>query len=147
METHGIMTTMAPQDELRRNEVAVEWPNHIDAGLAFIGVIRTPWATRAGCPHHWRARGPRVPHRGRRAVGAALDGIEAIERLEVFYWLHEARRDLVRQSPGRNGLTKATFTIRSPVRPNPIGASIVTLVAREGPVLHVGKSSSRPGLA
>ena len=37
---------------------------------------------------------------------AALDGIEAIERLEVFYWLHQARRDLVRQSPGRNGVTE-----------------------------------------
>jgi tRNA (Thr-GGU) A37 N-methylase len=61
----------------------------------------------------------------------------AIDRLEVFYWLHEARRDLVRQSPGRNGLTKATFTIRSPVRPKPIGTSIVTQVAREECVLHV----------
>jgi tRNA (adenine37-N6)-methyltransferase len=61
----------------------------------------------------------------------------AIDRLEVFYWLHEARRDLVRQSPGRNGLTKATFTIRSPVRPKPIGTTMVTPVAREEPVLHV----------
>jgi tRNA (adenine37-N6)-methyltransferase len=68
---------------------------------------------------------------------SALEGIEVFERLEVFYWLHEAWRDLVRQSPGRDGLTKATFTIRSPVRPNPIGTSIVTFVAREGPVLRV----------
>ena len=34
---------------------------------------------------------------------AALEGIEVIERLEVLYWLHKARRDLVRQSPGGNG--------------------------------------------
>ncbi len=137
MQTHGILTTMAPQDELRRNEVAVEWPKHIDAGLAFIGVIRTPWATRAECPHHAEPERPVCRIEVDAPWDAALDGIEAIERLEVFYWLHDARRDLVRQSPGRNGVTKATFTIRSPVRPNPIGASIVTLVAREGPVLHV----------
>jgi tRNA-Thr(GGU) m(6)t(6)A37 methyltransferase TsaA len=137
MHAHEILTTMAPQDELRRNEVAVEWPNRIDAGLAFIGVIRTPWATRAECPHHGEPEGPVCRIEVDAPWDQALDGIEAIERLEVFYWLHEARRDLVRQSPGRNGQTKATFTIRSPVRPNPIGASIVTLIAREGPVLHV----------
>ena len=137
MRTHGILTAMAPQDELRQNEVAVEWPNHIDAGLAFIGLIRTPWATRAECPHHGAPEGPVCRIEVDVPWDAALDGIEAIERLEVFYWLHQARRDLVRQSPGRNGVTKATFTIRSPVRPNPIGASIVTLVARDGHVLHV----------
>ena len=128
---------MAPQSELRPNEVAVEWPNPIDAGLAFIGVIRTPWATRAQCPHHGDPEGPLCRVEVNAPWDAALDGIEAIERLEVFYWLHEARRDLVRQSPGRSGLTKATFTIRSPVRPNPIGTSIVRLIAREGAVLHV----------
>ena len=68
---------------------------------------------------------------------AGLDGIEAFERLEVLYWLHQSRRDLVRQSPGNDGATKGTFTIRSPVRPNPIGTSIVTLVSREGPALNV----------
>ena len=66
-----------------------------------------------------------------------LDGIEAFERLEVLYWLHQSRRDLVRQSPGNDGATRGTFTIRSPVRPNPIGTSIVTLVNREGPALNV----------
>ena len=61
----------------------------------------------------------------------------AFERIEVFYWLHLARRDLIRQSPERDGTTKATFTIRSPVHPNPIGTSIVTLVEREGATLIV----------
>ena len=55
----------------------------------------------------------------------------------MFYWLHLARRDLIRQSPDRDGTTKATFTIRSPIRPNPIGTSIVTLVERDGPTLIV----------
>ncbi len=32
--------------------------------------------------------------------------------IEVLYWLHESRRDLVRQSPGNDGMTKGTFTIR-----------------------------------
>lgn len=125
------------KDDIRTNEVAVEWPERVDAGLVFIGVIRTPWPTRAECPHHGRPDGPACRIEVSAPWDAALDGIETFERIEVFYWLHEARRDLVRQSPGRDGQTKATFTIRSPVRPNPIGESIVTLLAREGPVLHV----------
>ena len=125
------------RDDIRPNEVAVDWPERVDAGLAFIGRIRTPWPTRADCPHHGRADGPLCRIEVDPPWDAALEGIEAIERLEVFYWLHQARRDLVRQSPCRDGQTKATFTIRSPVRPNPIGTSIVTLVARKGSVLNV----------
>ena len=128
---------MAQHDDIRANEVAVDWPERIDAVLVFIGVIRTPWPTRAECPHHGRPNGPLCRIEVSPPWDAALDGIEAFERIEVFYWLHEARRDLVRQSPGRNGLTKGTFAIRSPVRPNPIGTSIATLVAREGAILKV----------
>jgi tRNA (adenine37-N6)-methyltransferase len=128
---------MAPRDEIRRNEIAVEWPARIDAGLTFIGVIRTPWASREECPHYGSPDGPVCRIEVSAPWDIGLDGIEAVERIEVFYWLHLSRRDLVRQSPGRDGRTKATFTIRSPVRPNPIGASIVALVAREGGVLHV----------
>ena len=63
---------------------------------------------------------------------AALDGVSAFERLEVLYWLHLSRRDLVRQSPANDGAVRGTFALRSPVRPNPIGTAIATLVGVEG---------------
>ena len=50
---------------------------------------------------------------------------------EVLYWLHLSRRDLVRQCPANDGSARGTFSLRSPVRPNPIGTSIATLVRRE----------------
>ncbi len=128
---------MAAQGEIRRNEVAVEWVERIDAGLVFIGVITTPWASRMECPHYGAPDGPICRVEVNEPWVAALDGIEAFDRIEVFYWLHEIRRDLVRQSPGNDGATKGTFAIRSPVRPNPIGTSIVRLVSREGPALNV----------
>ena len=123
--------------DLRLNEIAAPWTERADAALVFIGVIRTPWATRAECPHYGSPDGPVCRIEVGEPWAAALDGIEAMERIEVFYWLHLARRDLVRQSPGRDGTTKATFTIRSPIRPNPIGTSIATLVGRDGPTLRV----------
>jgi tRNA-Thr(GGU) m(6)t(6)A37 methyltransferase TsaA len=128
---------MDRDEGLRPNEIAASWTEREDAALVFIGVIRTPWATRADCPHYGSPDGPLCRIEVGEPWSAALDGVEALERLEVFYWLHLARRDLVRQSPGRDGATKATFTIRSPIRPNPIGTSIVSLVERQGSTLVV----------
>ena len=124
-------------NEIRGNEVAVEAPSSFDAGLTFIGLIRSPWTSRLDCPRQGRADGPICRIEVYEPWVAALDGIEAFERIEVLYWLHESRRDLVRQSPANDGATRGTFSLRSPVRPNPIGTALVTLVKREGPVLFV----------
>ncbi len=62
----------------------------------------------------------------------ALKGVDFYSNLEVIYWLHLSRRDLVLQSPKNNKSTRGTFSLRSPVRPNPIGTSIVKLVGIEG---------------
>ena len=128
---------MVRLSEIRRNEVAVVAPAASDAGLVFIGVIRTPWTSRLECPRQGRQDGPICRIEIREPWVEALDGIEGFERLEVLYWLHESRRDLVRQSPADDGATRGTFALRSPVRPNPIGTALVTFVAREGPVLQV----------
>lgn len=128
---------MVRLNEIRQNEVAVDLPAATDAGLIFIGVIHTPWADRLKCPRQGRADGPICRIAIKDPWVAALDGIERFERLEVLYWLHESRRDLVRQSPANDGTVRGTFGLRSPVRPNPIGTSIATLVSREGPILNV----------
>ena len=124
-------------NEVRRNEVAVEAPSSFDAGLTFIGVIRTPWTSRLDCPRQGRADGPICRIEVAEPWVAALEGIEAYERIEVLYWLHESRRDLVRQSPANDGATRGTFSLRSPVRPNPIAASVVRLVRLSGSSLDV----------
>ncbi len=128
---------MVRLNEVRRNEVAVELPAAFDAGLVFIGTIRTPWTSRLECPRQGRRDGPICRIEVYDPWVAALDGIEAYEQIEVLYWLHESRRDLVRQSPASDGKTRGTFSLRSPVRPNPIGTSLVALVARQGLILNV----------
>ena len=128
---------MVRENEIREKEVAVAPPQATDAGLVFIGTIRTPWTSRLTCPRQGRADGPICRIELFPPWDEALEGIERFERLEVLYWLHQSRRDLVRQSPANNGETHGTFALRTPVRPNPIGTSIATLVAREGRVLLV----------
>lgn len=128
---------MVRLNELRNNEIAVAPPTATDAGLVFVGRIATPWTSRLECPRQGRADGPLCRIEVFEPWVAALDGIAAFARLEVLYWLDQSRRDLVRQSPANDGKTRGTFSLRSPVRPNPIGTSIATLVAARGAILEV----------
>lgn len=128
---------MVRQNEIRASERAVVPPAAGDAGLVFVGVIRTPWTERMDCPRQGRADGPACRIEVFEPWDQALEGIEAYPRLEVLYWLHLSRRDLVLQSPRDDGVSRGTFALRSPVRPNPIGTSVATLVRREGRVLVV----------
>lgn len=122
---------------LREGEKAVEWTGGEDASLIFIGRIRTPWTDVADCPRQGRIDGPlcRIEILDRWAD--ALAGIETCPQLEVFYWLHLSRRDLVLQCPRNDRVARGTFSIRSPIRPNPIGASIVKYEGRDGNTLLV----------
>ena len=124
-------------DELRPGEVAVDLPPRTDAGVYFIGMIHTPWKSRRDCPKRASADGPVctivIDERWR----SALTGLNDQRRIQVLYWMHHARRDLVLQAPARTGKIAGTFALRSPVRPNPIASSIVELVAIHETTLEV----------
>jgi tRNA-Thr(GGU) m(6)t(6)A37 methyltransferase TsaA len=128
---------MIEENEIRTGEVAVEVPPAKDAGLVFIGRIRTPWTSRLDCPRQGRQDGPTCRIEIFEPWVPALAGIEEFEQLEVLYWLHLSRRDLILQSPRSDGATRGTFSLRSPVRPNPIGTQIVRLVGVEGATVLV----------
>ena len=118
--------------EIRPGEVAVPLPEAGDGVVYFIGRIRTPWKSRAECPKRGDPHdGPictvEIDERWREA----LTGVDGHERLQLLYWMDQARRDLVRQSPKSDGRTTGTFALRSPVRPNPIASSVVHFVAAE----------------
>jgi len=124
-------------NDFRPGEVAVALPAATDAGVYFIGTIRTPWRERSECPKRGDTNGPIceivVDERWR----AALTDIAQHKRIQVLYWMHRARRDLVLQTPFRTGQTTGSFSLRSPVRPNPIASSLVELVAVDGTTLQV----------
>lgn len=128
---------MVGENEIRDGEVSVTPPPPSDAGLVFIGRIRTPWTSRMVAPRQGRADGPLCRIELFEPWVAALDGLENYPRIEVLYWLHLSRRDLVRQSPRNDGATRGTFSLRSPARPNPIGTSIAELVRIDGATVLV----------
>ena len=128
---------MVRLNEIRQGERAVDPPEGFDASLHFIGLVRTPWTSRLETPRQGRLDGPTCRLEFDAPWDEGLLGIDEFERLEVLYWLHESRRDLVHQSPRNDGQARGVFSLRTPVRPNPIGTSIVRLVKTEGPVLFV----------
>ena len=136
---------MVRRDEIRAGEVAVDAPAPTDAGLVFIGRIRTPWTDRLMCPRQGRSDGPTCRIEIFPPWQPALAGVEQYERLEVLYWLHLSRRDLVLQSPASDGSARGTFSLRSPVRPNPIGSCIAKLVKVEADGLLVRGLDCRDG--
>lgn len=128
---------MVRENEIRPSELAIEPPPPTDAGLVFIGRIRTPWTSRLLTPRQGRTDGPVCRIEVFDPWIPALDGLENYERVEVIYWLHLSRRDLVRQSPANDGTSRGTFSLRSPVRPNPLGTSMALLVGIEGAAVLV----------
>lgn len=101
-----------------------------DAGLVFIGRVRSPWTSHADCPRNVAA----ARDKGRPAeveiaadYRAGLAGLEGATHVIVLTWLDRARRDLIVQKPRHAPVARGTFALRSPVRPNPIGLHIVGL--------------------
>lgn len=100
-----------------------------DAGVAFIGRVRTPWS-RDDCPKNIRAaretgRGATVeidaPYR------PGLLGLTVGQPVMLLYWMHRGRRDLIVQTPGHADGPRGAFALRSPLRPNPVSLACVTI--------------------
>lgn len=129
---------MKATGDVRPGEAAVDLPAVFDAGVYFIGRIRTPFKTRADCPRSTAESNVtgRVELDPRYAAG--LEDLGLYSHVILLYWMNEARRDLIRQAPAHlAGRTRGTFALRSPVRPNPIALAVVELLAVEGTTLTV----------
>ena len=113
---------------IRDGEVAVELPAATDAGVYFIGRIRTPWKTRQDCPKNARESNAICTVELDPAFQPGLKDVETCSHLVLLYWMDKAPRNLVLQVPGHYGSQHGTFALRSPARPNPIAMSVVKLL-------------------
>lgn len=122
----------------RPGEVAIEFEPRSDAGLNFIGRVRTPWKTLDTCPKNSAAR---------RDVDARLEldplfvpglkDLQLLSHIIVLYWLDRSRRDLILQTPSHVPEPRGVFALRSPVRPNPIGIAVAELCGVEDNIVHI----------
>jgi tRNA-Thr(GGU) m(6)t(6)A37 methyltransferase TsaA len=122
---------------VRPGEVSAPLPEDFDAGLYFIGRIRTPWAGREECPKNASESDAACTVEVDDRWAAALSGLETCSHIIVLYWMDQARRDLVFQVPAHYGTGRGTFALRSPVRPNPIALSVARLIGVKGTKVSV----------
>jgi tRNA-Thr(GGU) m(6)t(6)A37 methyltransferase TsaA len=112
-------------------------PPATDAGLVFIGRIRTPFAAREQCPKNVAESDAVCRIELDPRFAPALDGVETASHVVVLYWLDGAERDFLVQAPGHAPRPLGTFALRSPNRPNPIGFAAVPLLGITGAVVTV----------
>ncbi|PWE31052.1 SAM-dependent methyltransferase [Pararhodobacter marinus] len=108
-----------------------------DASLGFIGHVETPWKTLADCPKRADPDGPVSLVVVDPPWDRALLGVGDFAWIELYLWFHEARRDLLVIAPGHAEGLRGVFSVRSPVRPNPIAVTTVRLLGIEGNTLRV----------
>lgn len=103
-----------------------------------IGRLRTPFATRADCPGNGRKIQPPPDCVAEvdEAFHEGLADIETFSHLILLYWLGP-QPDLLTITPRNDRQPHGSFATRTPVRPNPIGLSVVSLHGVEGGRLHV----------
>jgi len=119
-------------DNIRPGEIAFHDDPALTASatLCFIGRLQSDWS-KGTCPRNLteaRARGGG----GARIVldpnyALALTGLAENQAIWILLWMDRARRDLALQSPGHRNGPRGTFSLRSPVRPNPIAIEAVRI--------------------
>jgi len=128
---------MAKDFGVWEGEVVVELPAQFDAGLYYIGRIRTPWKERKDCPKNARESPAICTIELDERWALALKDLETCSHVVVLYWMDKSPRDLVLQVPAHYGVQRGTFALRSPARPNPIALSVAKLIRIDGNKLSV----------
>ena len=69
----------------------------------------------------------------------AMAGLKVGQTLVALFWLHEARRDLLKVYPrgDKSRGLQGIFSTRSPMRPNPIAISELKVLGIEGNMIEV----------
>ena len=123
---------------MRPGEASCALPDDFDAGLYFIGRIRTPWKTRSECPRRGDQAGPSCRVEIDPRWREALQGLEGRPFLQILYFMHHGPArprgpDAARATTGRSEPSRCA----RPCGPNPIASSMVKLEAIEDGALLV----------
>jgi len=70
-----------------------------------------------------------------------LEGIVPGQTIVVLFWLHEARRDILKVHPrgDKSRNQRGVFTTRSPIRPNPIAISELKVLTVKDNFIEVSR--------
>ncbi len=110
-----------------------------------IGVVRTESRT---LPRHWSVSEVEGWLEIDPAYASGLKDIVAQERILVFFIFHQSpsfTKDLLIQKPPHRNAPRGVFSTCSPVRPNPLGMSVVQVLSVDGCRIRVRGLDMRDG--
>lgn len=99
-----------------------------DAGLVFIGKIRTPWTERKACPRNAGESDATARVVLDEPYRPGLASLQTVSHVILLYWLDRARRNVIAGIPPTDTESHGVFATRSPNRPNPIGLAVSKVV-------------------
>jgi tRNA (adenine37-N6)-methyltransferase len=102
-----------------------------------IGYVRTD---AQDLPRHWSVSEVEGELVVEEEYLEGIGDIEAGQRIVVIFEFHQSPEftpELLRQTPPHTGREMGVFSICSPVRPNPIGMSVLEVLGVEGTTIRV----------
>lgn len=102
-----------------------------------IGILHSPFKTLEETPRWYGISDAEGTIEVFKEFEEGLDGIERYEELDILYYFHLAKTDILKVKPPHSEGLRGVFAARSPHRPNPIALSRVKLIKREGRFLTV----------
>jgi tRNA-Thr(GGU) m(6)t(6)A37 methyltransferase TsaA len=103
-----------------------------------IGIIHSPYAQLAGMPiQPSGASGIEGTVEVFQQYAEGLKDLEGFSHIILLYHFHKAKEASPLVVPFLDSKPRGIFATRAPNRPNPIGLSVVGLVAREANILRV----------
>ncbi len=109
----------------------------MDAQLTFIGRIETPYRRLEDCPRNIDPAGPPCRLVIHAPFAEGLFGLNPGQQILILYWFDEVDRGRLRQNSRKTGEPAGVFALRTPNRPNPIGAAVLKIEAVEGASIRV----------
>jgi len=110
---------------------------HSIVELRPIGVVHSPYKTPEEAPCQGRGLVPVSELEIFSEYEAGLKDIEGFSHLIVLYYFHRCEIRSLHFTMPQDRTPHGIFTTRLPNRPNPLGLSVVTLVARQANILRV----------
>ncbi len=110
-----------------------------------IGFVRT---AAKKVPRHWTVSDEEGTIEVNEAYREGLRDLRPGQRIVVLFHFHESPRftpELLVQKPPHKDRPFGVFSICSPVRPNPIGMSVVEVLGVEGSVIRIKGLDMRDG--
>lgn len=113
--------------------------NNLSIDVTPIGLIHCQLKTAGDTPMNFSVSKERGTLEVFPEYQEAMAGLKVGQTLVALFWLHEARRDLLKVYPrgDKSRGLHGVFSTRSPMRPNPIAISELKILAIKDNVIEV----------